>query len=78
MWEGKFIDLDILPRSARELSNDIVSWGWGLQIRDGKMCLVKQKHSIFLNFEKWISAFLIFIMLEIYRTRYSVAGTTVY
>lgn len=70
IWEGKFIDLALLLKSAIELANEIESKG-ELQIRDGKMCLVKQKTSSFLSIEKWTTAFIIFssIMLEKYRTR---------
>lgn len=70
IWEGKFIDLALLLKSAIELDNEIESKG-ELQIRDGKMCLVKQKTNSFLSIEKWTTAFIIFssIMLEKYRTR---------
>lgn len=70
IWEGKFIDLALLLKSAIELANEIESKG-ELQIREGKMGLVKQNTDSFLSIEKWTTAFIIFssVMLEKYRTR---------
>lgn len=70
IWEGKFIDISLLLRSARELDGHLETQGQ-IEIRNGVMCLVKPKHNSFLSIEKWSSAFIIFtsIMLEKYRTR---------
>ncbi|XP_056010375.1 uncharacterized protein LOC125679942 isoform X2 [Ostrea edulis] len=65
IWEGKFIDISLLLRSARELDGHLETQGQ-IEIRNGAMCLVKPKHNSFLSIEKWSSAFIIFtsIMLE--------------
>lgn len=70
IWEGKFVDLSILLKSARELSDHLETQGQ-IQIRNGTMCLVKHKPRTFLSIDKWTSAFIIFtsIMLEKYRSR---------
>ena len=70
IWEDQFIDLSLLLKSARELVDHVDTQGQ-IQIRNGTMCLVKQKSNSFLSIEKWTSAFIIFtsIILEKYRTR---------
>lgn len=69
IWEGKFVDLSILLKSVREISDHLNTQGQ-IQVRNGTMCLVKQKPRIFLSIDKWTSAFIIFtsVMLEKYRS----------
>ena len=70
IWEGKFVDLSLLLRSAREIDGHLESEGQ-IEFRNGVMCLVKSKNSSYLTIDKWTSAFLIFmsVVLEKYRTR---------
>lgn len=65
IWQGKFIDISVLVKSARELLDHNESQG-EIQIKNGRMCLVKQKSSVYLNIDKWTSAFLVFssVLLE--------------
>lgn len=64
IWEGQFVDLSLLLKSASDLNN-FESQG-DLQIRNGRLCIMQPKPNSFLPIEKWTSAFLVFtsIMLE--------------
>jgi hypothetical protein len=70
IWEGKFIDLSLLLKSAQEIDGHLESQG-SIELRNGVMCLVKSKNSSYLTIDKWTSAFVIFmsVVLEKYRTR---------
>lgn len=61
IWKGKFIGLYILLKFAWDLAEDELHGQ--IQIRNGTMCLIKNKSCIFLSIEKWTSAFLIFTCL---------------
>jgi hypothetical protein len=59
IWQNKFIDLSILLKSARDLQDSADSQG-DIRIHNGQLCLVKQKSNVFLNIDKWTSAFIVF------------------
>ena len=69
IWECKFIDLSLLTKTACELQ-DYESQG-DIQIKEGRLCIVKPKTNTILTIDKWTSAFIIFtsIMLEKFPTR---------
>ena len=69
IWEGKFIDLSLLIKTTNQLQ-DFDSQG-ELQIKEGRLCLVKPRNNSYLTIEKWTNAFMIFtsIMLEKFPTR---------
>lgn len=68
--EGQFIDLSLLLKSAKEINNSLGGQG-EIQIRDGKLCIVKSNFGPYLTIDKWTDAFMIFmsVMLEKFRTR---------
>ena len=69
IWEGQFIDLSLLLKTARDLETDMTQGE--LKIQDGKIIISKNERSSYLTIERWTSAFLIYmsIYLEKYRTR---------
>ena len=69
IWEGQFIDLSLLLKTARDLETDMTQGK--LKIQDGKIIISKNERSSYLTIERWTSAFLIYmsIYLEKYRTR---------
>ena len=67
IWEGQFVDLSILIKSARDLERELESGG-EVVMRDGK--LVIQKHTAnkpLYNIHSWTSAFLIYISISLER-----------
>ena len=50
IWQGQFIDLSVLLKSAREL-NELADMQGQIQIRNGTMWLVKQKSNSFLSID---------------------------
>jgi hypothetical protein len=70
IWEGKYIDMALLLKSGQELDDQIDSQGQ-IQLKNGAMCLVKQKVNSYLSIADWTSAYVVFmsVMLEKYRTR---------
>lgn len=70
IWEGQFIDLSLLLKSAKEINNSLGGQG-EIKIRDGKFCIVKANVGPYLTIDKWTDAFMIFmsVMLEKFRTR---------
>jgi hypothetical protein len=65
IWQNKFIDLSILLKLARDLQDSADSQG-EIRIHNGQLCLVKEKSNVFLNIDKWTSAFTVFatVLLE--------------
>ncbi|XP_056016766.1 uncharacterized protein LOC130053477 [Ostrea edulis] len=61
IWEGFFIDLSVLLKSATELEQ-FESHG-DLQLVNGKLCVVKRQLNSFLTIEKWTSAFMIYMSI---------------
>lgn len=70
IWEGQFIDLSLLLKTAKEINNSLGGQG-EIKIRDGKFCIVKANLGPYLTIDKWTDAFMIFmsVMLEKFRTR---------
>lgn len=70
IWEGQFIALSLLLKSAKEINNSLGGQG-EIKIRDGKFCIVKANFGPYLTIDKWTDAFMIFmsVMLEKFRTR---------
>lgn len=71
IWDGKFIDLSLLLKSARELE-DMAQGNGELKLRDGRLVLEKEtKNKTIYNIEAWTSAFLIYtsVMLEKHPTK---------
>ncbi|XP_056014183.1 uncharacterized protein LOC130052644 [Ostrea edulis] len=61
IWEGGFIDLSVLLKSATELEQ-FESHG-DLQLVNGKLCVVKRQLNSFFSIEKWTSAFMIYMSI---------------
>ncbi|XP_062609590.1 uncharacterized protein LOC134271400, partial [Saccostrea cucullata] len=70
IWDGQFIELGLLLKSAKEINDSLGGQG-EIKIRDGKLCIVKSKVGSYLTIEKWTNAFMIYmsVMLKKYRTR---------
>ena len=66
IWDGKFIDLSLLLKSARDLDDSFQNGG-ELKMKDGKLVIERQiRNKPIFNIDSWTSAFLVFIsvMLE--------------
>lgn len=61
IWEGEFIDMSLLLKSATELE-DFDSQG-EVQFKNGRLCIVKRKQNSQLSIEKWTSAFMIYMSI---------------
>ena len=61
IWEGQYIDLSLLLKTARVLESDMTQGE--LKIQDGKMIISKHERSSYLTIERWTSAFLIYMSI---------------
>ncbi|XP_056020808.1 uncharacterized protein LOC130054574 [Ostrea edulis] len=70
IWDGQFVDLGLLLKSAKEIDYSLGGQG-EIKIRDGKFCVVRSNDSSYLTIDKWTNAFMIYmsVMLEKYRAR---------
>lgn len=58
IWDNKFIDLSILLKSQRELTEE----GEGdIKCRNGRLCIEKRSSPTHLTINEWTSAFLIYM-----------------
>lgn len=70
IWNGEFIDLNMLLKSAKDLANESNIHG-NLAIRGGVLSIIDNKKFSIKNIHLWTSAFMIFmdIMLEKWPTK---------